>query len=404
MNICIISFQTQVCGSFGGVSTHVQELSSIFISLGHRVFVVCPSHYKYPNRDFVETIDDIFFYCIGGTSSSKLDYHWKFKSNKIFSQLQKDVGFECVFFEGITHKGIFYEIKRHGIPYFAFLHNFALTHFYNIFKEIACLRDLLHYFLYTLPRLVYKVVSLEIPFFRSCNAVLSASQHNAERIRKFYRIRQDKITVIPNWVDTQKFSPSPELRRVGRQRWNCPDNKIIFLFVGSLYLPKGLHVAIKSFAELLERNVDACLLVAGSGRHEKKFKDLAHKVGLIEGDSIRFLGSIHHSQLPLLFNTADIFLMPSLFIEVLPYSLLEAMSCELPFISTNNPGCKEAIGNVGISIRPASTRALTDAMIYLVQNVEDRIRIGRLARDRVREMFSREVTLDKINEILMTIT
>ena len=403
MNICILSFQTHLCGSLGGVSTHVHELSSIFVSLGHRVSVICPAHYQYPDIDYIEIIDNVLFYCIGGTSCRTLDHHWRYKSKRVFAELHERLRFHSVFFEGITHRDIFDEIKKSGIPYFGFLHNFALTHFYNVFKEIYNFRGLVHYFSYTVPHLIHKAVSVEIPFFRSCTSILSASLHNAERIKKFYRIKQDKVAVIPNWVDTDKFTPSPELRRAGRRRWHCPDCKIIFLFVGSLYFPKGLHIAIRSFGRLLDSDVDACLLVAGSGRHEKKLKDLAHKVGLIEGNSICFLGPVRHSLLPLLFNAADIFLMPSLFIEVLPYSLLEAMSCELPFISTTNAGCKEAMGDVGISIRPSSTNAMTDAMIYLARNVEERIRIGRLARNRVREMFSRQVAIDKINRLLMSI-
>ena len=400
MHYCIISFQTHISGAFGGVSTHVAELSNLLISLGHEVTVICPSHKHHFNIDYIEVVNEISYYCIGNTSSQILNSSWKLKCRDVFMRLNESIRFRAVFLEGIASKFVVQEIIDHRIPCFAFLHNFGITHIYNVFKEIDTLKSFLYYCFRTVPRLIHKIISVESPAFNLCTLVLSACNHNVKRVRKFYGVNEGRIKVIPNWVDTEKFAPSSQLRVRGRRRWQCQENELIFALVGSLYRPKGFHFAIKSFSDFINRHNDACLLIAGIGRQEKQLKDLAQKLGLIEGKNIKFLGEVKHTLLPLLYNAADILLVPSLLIEVLPYSLLEAMSCELPFIATTNAGCMEAAGNVGILIPSANVNAMTDAMFYLAQNKEERTQIGRLARARVINQFSQRVAKDKINLIL----
>lgn len=400
MHFCIISFQTYISGAFGGVSTHVSELSKLLTSLGHEVTVICPAHSDFPNKDYIEVVNEIKYFCVANTSSQILNSLWKQKCEDVFARLNESSRFHGVFLEGIPSKSIVKKITDHRMPCFAFLHNFGITHINNVFKEVDTVKSFCYYLFFTLPRLIYRIISVEIPAFNFCTLVLSACNHNVERVRKFYGISEEKIKVIPNWVDIEKFAACSKSRVLGRKRWKCSETALVFLLVGSLYRPKGFHVAIKSFSVFLKQHNDACLLIAGIGRQEKQLKNLAQQLGLIEGQNIRFLGEIRHAFLPLLYNAADILLMPSLFIEVLPYSLLEAMSCELPFITTTNPGSKEAAGNVGILIPPANENAMTDAMFYLSQNKEERTQIGRLARARVINRFSQRVAKDQIRSIL----
>ena len=208
--------------------------------------------------------------------------------------------------------------------------------------------------------------------------------------------------VIHNWVDTYMFSPKPELRKLGRETWCLPEAKFNFLLVGSLYYPKGFHIAIRSFGELLKNNIDANLLIAGSGnrKNEQLLRKIAISSGLAIGENIRFLGEIPHSDLPLLYNAADVFLMPSLFIEVLPYTLIEAMSCGLPCIVSKLGGNIEAAGETGIMVPAGDDKSMTKAMIDLVQNKQKRINLGHHSRKRVEEFFSDRAAYNKIKGLL----
>jgi glycosyltransferase involved in cell wall biosynthesis len=404
MNICIISIQTNICGVLGGVSTHVDQLSAILKSMGHTIVVICPAHPQHPDEDHEEVIEEILYYCIGKISSENLNALWIQENRNAFGKLNKRFPFQCIFSEGVASQGIIKETAIHKIPCYCFLHNFGITHFYNVSKEINNLRALLYYLLLTVPRIIHRIITSEIPTYRSCSMVLSCSSHNANRIRKFYRIKREKIMVIHNWVDTSKFAPVPKVRVLGRRRWHCPENKLTFLMVGSLYLPKGFQVAISSFSEFVKSYRDANLLVAGSGSHEKALKDLAQRLGLTIGGNIHFLGKAQYSDLPLLYNTADIFLMPSLFIEVLPYTLLEAMSCEIPVIASDIAANREALGDSGYFVPRGDIKSLTKAMLHFASNLPQKRSEAVVFRKRVIELFSYDVASNKIKDLLNEIS
>lgn len=404
MDLCIITIQAEISGTIGGVSTHVKELSNILIKYGHRVVVICPSHPNYPDRDYQKIFDDVLYFCVGNTSLETKTALWNQASIIAFTKLAQIYDFQLVFSEGIAAEAIIRNSHFNNIPSFCFLHNFGVTHFYNVLKEVNNLSSLLYYFSITMPRLFVKILRNEIPTYRACSLLLSCSKHNAERLRKFYRVRERSILVIPNWINTEEFSPNSESRELGRKYWNLQSDELVFLLVGSLYLPKGFQIAIKSFCRFLENNEDALLLIVGSGRHKNVLKHLASKLGLIDGHHIRFLGEVHRSKLPLIYNSADIFLIPSLFLEVLPYTLLEAMSCGLPFIGSRLGGIREAAGDVGILIRPGDHRAMAEAMADLARNHEKRKNLGSLGRKRVEKLFSQKATYPAIYQLLQRLT
>lgn len=400
MNICIVSIQTNVCGVSGGVSTHVDQLSVILKSMGHKLVVICPANPQYPDEDHEEVIEEILYYCIGKISSENLNALWIQESRNAFVRLNKRFRFQCAFSEGVASQGIIKETSIHKIPCYCFLHNFGVTHFYNISKEINSLRSLLYYLFLTVPRIIYRIITSEMPTYRSCSIVLSCSSHNANRIRKFYRIKKEKIMIIHNWVDTSKFTPAPKVRKLGRRRWHCTGNGLTLLMVGSLYLPKGFQVAIRSFSKFIKSYKDANLLIAGSGRHEKILKDLAQKLGLTIDGNIHFLGEVRHSDLPLLYNASDVFLMPSLFIEVLPYTLLEAMSCGLPVIASDIAANREALGMSGFFVPRGDVKSLTKAMLHFASNLPQKRSEAVFFRKRVIELFSYDVASNKIKDLL----
>ena len=196
MNICIISLQTYVSGTVGGVSTHVAQLCSILKSTGHNVVIICPAHPEHPNEDYEEIIEEVLYFCVGNTSSSSTNRHWNQKSKNVFSKLSRSYDFRCIFSEGIAGQGIIKHHNFHNIPCFCFLHNFGITHFYNLWKEVIDINSTAYYFLVTIPYLITKIIKLEIPTYRDCSLLISCSSHNADRIHQFYRINQKNIFVL----------------------------------------------------------------------------------------------------------------------------------------------------------------------------------------------------------------
>ncbi|MCK4348225.1 MAG: glycosyltransferase family 4 protein, partial [Thermoplasmatales archaeon] len=95
--------------------------------------------------------------------------------------------------------------------------------------------------------------------------------------------------------------------------------------------------------------------------------------------------------IPQLLSTFDIFVLPSI-AEGTPIVILEAMAMEKTVVATDVGAVSEQIlgGETGIIVPPRNPKAMAEAVIYLLEHSEERIRMGKKAREGVKEMFSVE--------------
>ena len=95
--------------------------------------------------------------------------------------------------------------------------------------------------------------------------------------------------------------------------------------------------------------------------------------------------------IPQLLSTFDVFVLPSI-AEGTPIVILEAMAMEKTVVATDVGAVSEQIlgGETGIIVPPRNPKAMAEAVIYLLEHPEERIRMGKKARERVKEMFSVE--------------
>ena len=234
----------------------------------------------------------------------------------------------------------------------------------------------------------------EIPFYRRSRYVVSGSAFNAAYLKRLYGIRTSRLRVIHNWIDTSAFAPDDSARRRVRGELGFAEDAQIFLVVASLGRNKGVHVAIKAFGEVLKDFPRSALVIAGEGRDRAWFESLAGEMQ--SENKVVFLGHQSREALQGIYNAADIFLMPSLISEVLPYTLLEAMSSGLPAIATGLGGNVEAAGGAGILVKVNSVASLATAMRTLASDPEKRRSLAEAARRRVVTCFSEDVARQKI--------
>ncbi len=131
----------------------------------------------------------------------------------------------------------------------------------------------------------------------------------------------DRITVIPNYVDTDVFAPS-EVQR-----------DIDLLFIGRLVPQKNLTVLLDAI-----QGMDLQTLIIGSGSLEHELRAKALELGV----DITWKSNILNNELPAYLNRAKIFILPSLY-EGHPKTLIEAMACGRPVIGMDMPGVREVI-------------------------------------------------------------
>jgi glycosyltransferase involved in cell wall biosynthesis len=210
---------------------------------------------------------------------------------------------------------------------------------------------------------------LEAEVFKGADRVVVTTPASEAAAVAMHGIDANKVRVIPNYVETDRFRPASlshrETFRIG--------------FVGRLDRQKNLTALLEAVSGL---DVELCLVGYGPLRADLE------KVAEGIKTAIKFLGSLPNLELPEFLNSCDLFILPSLY-EGHPKALLEAMACGLPVIGTRVPGIQELIkdGENGLvceldpgSIRAAIQRALDDSDL--------RERLGKKARKYVEDNFS----------------
>ena len=160
---------------------------------------------------------------------------------------------------------------------------------------------------------------LYIPFDRilikKADGIIALTEKMAKEIRSVEDYEKE-IEIIPGGVDTNIFRP------LKYRDFSSPEK--IVLYVGRLDSRKGVDILIHAI-KLLDRNIKTRLIVAGEGKEREKLSQLADSLSI----PVNFIGAVPHESLPEIYNSADLFVLPSLY-EGHPLVALEAMACGTP--------------------------------------------------------------------------
>ena len=149
-------------------------------------------------------------------------------------------------------------------------------------------------------------------------------------------VGRERVTYIPNGVDTKRFKPSANKRKL-RKRFNLPEDGLILLSLGRLTEAKQPYKLIEVFSLVNKSIKDITLVVAGGGELLEGAKKLAKEKGL---ENVRFLGYVDHEKdVPDLYAGSDYYIMTPIY-EGQPLTLLEAMASGLPCIVSDIPALR----------------------------------------------------------------
>ena len=189
-------------------------------------------------------------------------------------------------------------------------------------------------------------------------AVICNAEMVKQEIINEFGVPAEKIRVIYNAIDAQRFLPPGEADRLAlRTQYRVPIDATCLIYVGSGFERKGLDAAIKAIA-----NTDRHLLVVGKDKDEKRYRALCATLGCV--NRVHFFG-MQTSTLPF-YQMADALLLPTLY-DPFPNVILEAMACGLPVITTPTCGGSEFItqGENGYVCDALDVAALNQAVMAL---------------------------------------
>jgi len=217
--------------------------------------------------------------------------------------------------------------------------------------------------------------------------IIAVSHFTKRELTNYYKIPAGKIRVIHNGVDTSKFQPAADKRRIKRELGFGPDDPAI-VSVGRLYARKGLFTLIESVPAVVKRFPRAKFIVSGKGQSDEMYKLIAHAQRLGVKDSIVFTGYTPDKELPKLYQAADVFAF-STFYEHHPFAVLEALSTGLPVVTTRVGGIPETIdnGKDGFMVEPFHPERFADKILYLLEHPVAAQEMGMFARKTILERF-----------------
>ncbi len=180
------------------------------------------------------------------------------------------------------------------------------------------------------------------------NAVITVSQA-LKNVTSGLGVPAEKVTVIPNGVDSEKFFPMA--KKDTREQVGLPIERKIILSVGHLTPNKGFDLLIKAMKKLTEKSHDIppLLVIVGGGVYAKVLESLIESLQL--QSSVQLVGSVPHSQLLWYYNAADLVCLMSEK-EGWPNVILEALACGRPILASRAGGIPEILTspNVGCVI------------------------------------------------------
>jgi glycosyltransferase involved in cell wall biosynthesis len=200
-------------------------------------------------------------------------------------------------------------------------------------------------------------------FLRAADAVIAVSECTKRDAIRFYRIPEEKITVIYEGVNPRFRPASPEAIATVRARYGLPERFI--LYVGTIEPRKNLTTLLEAFHHLLATYDLRLVIVGKKGWLYERFFRRLRELGL--ENRVLFTGYVPDEDLPAIYSAADLFVFPSLY-EGFGLPVLEAMACGTPVICSNTSSLPEVAGDAALLVDPTDARALTGAMEQVLTN------------------------------------
>jgi glycosyltransferase involved in cell wall biosynthesis len=214
---------------------------------------------------------------------------------------------------------------------------------------------------------------LERLVIRHSDFVFAVTSNLTQRVRNY---GAQKTLWTPSFVNFSLFKPINNQKR--------PKKTFKVLFVGRLEPEKGVNILIDAAHILRGKNIE--FIIVGDGTLRRKIEEAITRLNL---KNLKLLGSKPHTEMPKIYNQADVFVLPS-FTEGAPVSMLEAMACGLPTIVTPVGIIPELMVNRihALIIPKGDAKALATAINQLFEDEELKEKIQRNGRELILKKFS----------------
>jgi len=210
------------------------------------------------------------------------------------------------------------------------------------------------------------------------------------------RFPLEKVFVIPNGVDTQRFQAnhrSSELRR----QIGLPTGARVAGIVAALRPEKNHELFLQAAAAVRKQIDSAHFLVIGDGPRRQPLEQLTTELGL--GDCVHFLGT--RSDIPELLSAMDAFVLTS-HMEANPVSILEAMATGKPVVAPSVGSIPESVrdGETGYLFNPGDLEQVSERLLDVLSHPDRAKSMGQTGRELVQASWSLDRMVSGYEELI----
>jgi glycosyltransferase involved in cell wall biosynthesis len=164
---------------------------------------------------------------------------------------------------------------------------------------------------------------------------------------------------------------------------------------------KGLHLLLKVLPSLAPQENNVSLLVVGGGDFLEEAKEMASRLGI--NNRVTFTGMVDLESLPEHINAADIFVLPTLRKEGLPLSIIYAMACKIPVITTAIGGNATIVKNGfnGLLIPPGDMTKLEKSISLLLHDSALSHQLADNGYNFVQQKFNEQMMIDHYESVMI---
>jgi glycosyltransferase involved in cell wall biosynthesis len=220
------------------------------------------------------------------------------------------------------------------------VHDLIPLRFFKKFSRLTA------YFRYYIPQVL-----------KQAEHIICDSQATLEDVVKFFKISDKKMTVVPLACDRNNF-----------RLLDLPP-KNYFLYTGRHDPYKNIERLIAAFATLPDRSNCELWLAGPPNAYTPQLIEQVAELGL--KSSVKFLGYVGYTELPILMNQAIALVFPTLW-EGFGLPILEAMACGTPVITSNISSMPEVAGDAALLVNPYSVGEIAEAMQIVATNSQVR--------------------------------
>lgn len=226
----------------------------------------------------------------------------------------------------------------------------------------------------------------------NCDRIVAVSRYTKDVTVPSYL--KHNVEVVYNGVDEKHFKPRE--RSLIREKFAVGGAPLL-LTNGRLVTQKGMYYLIEAFYSLKKDFKDAKLIIIGKGPLKDELASQCFRLGV--QDSVHFVTGIPEDELPLYYNAATLFVLPTLW-EPSAVVLYEALASGKAIVATRVGGNPEIVNSkCGLLVPPRNPEELYNAMKLLLDDEKLRKKMEKSSRERAVENFTWDIAAKRYESV-----